>query len=70
VPELNYTHTLLAPLGGQPQIITFTLDLLLRRDFPISEVIVIHPHAAQKRLQQSLELLNAEFAGDRYLFNG
>ena len=47
MPELKYTHTLLAPLGGQPQIVTFTLDLLLRRDFPISEVIVIHPHAAQ-----------------------
>jgi CRISPR-associated protein Csx14 len=70
VPELKYTHTLLAPLGGQPQIVTFTLDLLLRRDFPISEVIVIHPHAAQKRLQHSLERLNAEFVGDCYRFDG
>lgn len=69
VPEPKYIHTLLAPMGGQPQVVTFTLDLLLRRDFPISEVIVIHPHAAQQRLQQSLDLLNAEFAGDRYLFD-
>jgi len=70
VPELKYTHTLLATLGGQPQVVTFTLDLLLRRDFPISEVIVIHPYAAQKRLQHSLERLNAEFAGDSYQFDG
>ena len=70
VPELKYTHTLLAPLGGQPQVVTFTLDLLLRHDFPISEVIVIHPHAAQKRLQLSLERLNAEFVSDRYQFDG
>ena len=70
MPEPKYTHTLLAPLGGQPQVVTFTLDLLLRRDFPISEVIVIHPHAARQRLQRSLEHLNAEFAGDRYLYDG
>src|SRR5205807_8340191 len=65
-----YTHTLLATLGGQPQVVTFTLDLLLRRELPISEVIVIHPHAAQEHLQQSLERLSAEFAGDRYQFEG
>ncbi len=70
MPEPKYIHTLLAPLGGQPQVVTFTLDLLLRRDFPISEVIVLHPHAAQPRLQHSLEHLNAEFAGDRYQFEG
>ena len=70
MPEPKYTHTLLATLGGQPQVVTFTLDLLLRRDIPISEVIVIHPHAAQEHLQQSLERLGAEFAGDRYQFEG
>jgi CRISPR-associated protein Csx14 len=70
VPEPNYSHTLLATLGGQPQVVTFTLDLLLRRDFPISEVIVIHPHAAQPRLQRSLEQISAEFTGDRYLLDG
>jgi CRISPR-associated protein Csx14 len=65
-----YTHTLLATLGGQPQVITFTLDELLRRDIPISEVIVIHPEASQRDLQHSLEYLNAEFIGDRYQVNG
>src|SRR5579859_3052985 len=56
-------------LGGQPQVVTFTLDLLLRHDFPIREVIVIHPHAAHPRLQHSLACLNAEFDGDCYRFD-
>lgn len=66
MPE--YMHTLLATLGGQPQVVTFTLDLLLKRGFPIGEVIVIHPHATQERLQRSLTCLNAEFVGDYYHF--
>ncbi len=66
----THTHTLLATLGGQPQVVTFTLDLLLRRGIPISEVIVLHPEASDTRLQHSLECLNAEFVGDHYQFNG
>ena len=66
----TYTHTLLATLGGQPQVVTFTLDLLLKRGIPISEVIVLHPEASGPRLQHSLACLNAEFVGDHYQFNG
>ncbi|WP_165423314.1 CRISPR-associated ring nuclease [Ktedonosporobacter rubrisoli] len=58
-------HVLLATLGGQPQVVTFTLDLLLDR-FPITDVIVVHPRAAQARLQHSLACLQAEFNGDYY----
>jgi CRISPR-associated protein Csx14 len=65
----GYKHTLVATLGGEPQIVTFTLDLLLQRGIPIYEVIVIHP-AASPRIQQSLARLNAEFVGDRYTFQG
>src|SRR6266568_6437909 len=65
----GYKHTLVATLGGQPQIVTFTLDLLLKRGTPIYEVIVVHP-AFSPRVQQSLERLRAEFAGDRYTFEG
>ncbi len=65
----GYKHTLVATLGGQPQIVTFTLDLLLKRGIPIYEVIVVHP-ASSPRIQQSLERLNAEFAEDRYMFEG
>jgi CRISPR-associated protein Csx14 len=65
----GYKHTLVATLGGEPQIVTFTLDLLLKRGIPIYEVIVIHP-AASPRIRESLERLHAEFIGDRYLFEG
>jgi len=66
----KYIHTLLATLGGQPQVVTFTLDLLLHRGFPISEVIVVHPQASHPRLQHSLDCLNAEFVGDQYQIDG
>lgn len=69
MPHLDAAHVLLATLGGQPQVVTFTLDLLLQRNIPIREVIVIHP-AAHPRLQQSIARLNAEFIGDRYTFEG
>src|SRR5438270_686039 len=68
--ELKYVDTLVATLGGQPQVVTFTLDLLLRRGVPISEVIVIHPHPSLQRLQDSLDHLNSEFVSDRYEFEG
>lgn len=70
MPELTYTNTLVATLGGQPQVVTFTLDLLLRHGVSIGEVIVIHPQAVQPRLRHALECLNAEFTGDRYQING
>src|SRR5437764_12165006 len=66
MPE--YVHTMVAMLGGQPQVVTFTLDLLLQRDFPISELILLHPEASDERLQHSLACLNAEFVGDLYQF--
>lgn len=66
----DYKHTLLATLGGQPQVVTFTLDLLLSRRIPITEVIVIHPQASQVRLQRSLDRLNEEFLADHYKLDG
>jgi CRISPR-associated protein Csx14 len=69
MPGLEHTHTLLATLGGQPQVVTFTLDLLLQRHIPIREVIVVHP-ASQPKLQHSIACLNAEFPGDRYQVDG
>jgi CRISPR-associated protein Csx14 len=60
-------HVLVATLGGQPQIITFTLDLLLQAGYPISKVIVVHPSAPPRsRLQHALHCLYAEFTGDYY----
>jgi CRISPR-associated protein Csx14 len=64
-----HKHILLATLGGQPQIITFTLDLLLAT-FPITDVIVLHPKASEERLQRSLTCLRLEFASDYYRTKG
>jgi len=69
MPELEHPHILLATLGGKPEIVTFTLDLLLQKHFPISEVIVIHP-ASHPRLAQAVERLSAEFVDDHYPFAG
>ena len=66
---LEPTHTLLATLGGQPQVVTFTLDLLLQRGIPIREVIVVHP-ASYGSLQHAVARLSAEFPGDRYSVTG
>jgi CRISPR-associated protein Csx14 len=63
------THVLLATLGGQPQVVTFALDLLLQRNIPIHEVIVIHP-SSHPGLQQAITCLNAEFVGDHYKTSG
>lgn len=62
----DHTHVLLATLGGQPQVVTFTLDLLLEEGFPISEVVVVHPKASHQRLKRSLTRLSEEFVGDYY----
>jgi len=60
-------HVLVATLGGQPQIITFTLDLLLQEGYPISKVIAIHPKASPgSRLQNALDILHREFTNDYY----
>lgn len=62
----DHPHVLVATLGGQPQVVTFTLDLLLEK-FPISEVIVLHPRATSpSRLYRSLLRLSDEFIGNNY----
>ncbi|MBV9713468.1 MAG: hypothetical protein JO011_21395 [Ktedonobacteraceae bacterium] len=68
--ESEYIHTLLAMVGGKPQVVTFTLDLLLQQNIPISEVNVVHLATTHNpRTERSIQLLKNEFRGDRY-FNG
>lgn len=62
----NYHQTLVASVGGQPQIVTLTLDLLLRQNINISEVIVLHPAPTDIRIQHTLSCLRTEFAYDCY----
>lgn len=59
-------NILVASLGGQPQVITFVLDLLLARDVTVSDVLVVHPSPAWRRIHRSLDRLAAEFRHDRY----
>ena len=57
---------LIATLGGQPQVVTFGLDILLARGESISDVYLIHPSSEQPRLRQALSKLLDTFAGDHY----
>jgi len=42
VKMMKKSTTLVATLGGQPQIITFTLDLLLARGEQIDQVVIVY----------------------------
>lgn len=55
---------LVAPLGGQPQVVTFALDLLLARGVAVDEVVVIY--LAGPRYRQAYRRLAEAFPGDRY----
>jgi CRISPR-associated protein Csx14 len=57
--------TFVCTLGGQPQIVTLTLDLLLARGEQIEQVIVMYL-VANPRYAQAFQRLSGEFAGDRY----
>jgi len=57
--------TLVATLGGQPQIVTFTLDLLLAQGETIDQVVIVYP-ASGLRYRESYRRLAGEFAGDLY----
>ncbi len=59
--------TVIATIGGQPQVVTFALDGLLAREVRIAEVIVLHltPRDAG-RTERALARLAAEFTGDTY----
>jgi CRISPR-associated protein Csx14 len=58
--------TMLATLGGQPQVVTFALDALLARGERIREVVVLHLGPENPRFGRALARLAAEFTGDRY----
>lgn len=56
----------IATLGGQPQIVTFALDILLAQGEEISDVYLLHPSATEPRIHAALTKLQAEFAGGHY----
>lgn len=64
--ELAHTTTLVATLGGQPQVVTFALDALLARGEPITDVYLIHLSLTNPRTRQALSRLQQEFPNDYY----
>ncbi|GBD08608.1 hypothetical protein HRbin22_00849 [Candidatus Thermoflexus japonica] len=60
--------TMIATLGGQPQVVTFALDALLERGEPIVEVVVIHFAPYDPRTRHALERLDREFPNDFYAY--
>jgi CRISPR-associated protein Csx14 len=68
--EMDYTQantaTLVATLGGQPQVVTFALDALLAQGEEITEVYLVHLTLDNLRTRQALSRLQQEFVGDRY----
>jgi CRISPR-associated protein Csx14 len=66
----DYKHIMIATLGGQPQVITLTLDLLLRRNYPINEIYVVHPRISDPRIQHAVGCLKNEFSEQRYAIDG
>lgn len=62
---MKNTSTLIALLGGQPQVVTFLLDLLLARGEVIKRVIVLYT-ASNRRYQVAFRKLADEFVADQY----
>jgi len=62
----NGRQALIASLGGQPQIVTFTLDLLLAQGEGIDQVIVVHLSPKNPRYAHALRVLAREFAHGHY----
>ncbi len=58
--------TLIATLGGQPQVVTFALDALLAQGDVIDEVYIVHLALANPHTRQAWQRLQAEFTDDYY----
>jgi CRISPR-associated protein Csx14 len=57
--------TIVATLGGQPQVVTFAVDALLQ-GYAITEVIVLHLSSADGRTAAALDRLAVEFKDGQY----
>ena len=64
--ESNRQTTLIATIGGQPQVVTFALDDLLSRGIAVTQVVLIHLPSPIVRLQVALQKVIEEIEGPRY----
>lgn len=65
-PPQSKRITLVATLGGQPQVVSFALDALLARGIEVSEVLALYLDSDDERLVRARARLATEFAGGRY----
>lgn len=63
---LSSSCTMIATLGGKPELVTLALDALLARGEAIDEVIVLHPSTADPRVHAALQTLHREFQQGAY----
>ncbi|MGB1254192.1 MAG: CRISPR-associated ring nuclease, partial [Candidatus Promineifilaceae bacterium] len=57
--------TMIASMGGQPQVVTFALDALLAQGVQVTDVIVLHLGMTPRR-KAAIRRLSAEFSNDLY----
>lgn len=60
------TATMIATLGGQPQVVTFALDALLASGEPITELIVLYLQTDDPRMRQAVQKVKREFVNGHY----
>ncbi|GIW02423.1 CRISPR-associated ring nuclease [Roseiflexus sp.] len=65
-PMTDAGATLVATLGGQPQIVTFALDALIAQGEIITDVYLIHLSLNNLRTRHALQRLQQEFLDDHY----
>ena len=58
--------TLIATVGGQPQVVTFALDSFLAKRIPITQLILIHLASDTTRVRNALHRVVSEIDGDFY----
>lgn len=58
----GHEEALVATVGIEPQVVTLTLDALLARSFPITQIWVVHPSETHPSIAASLRRLRAEQA--------
>ena len=60
------TATMVATVGGQPQVVTFALNALLAQAVPVRELILLYLSPDKPRLHNALQKVRAELGNGRY----
>jgi CRISPR-associated protein Csx14 len=55
-----FPAAMVATLGGKPQVVTFALDVLLRRGVPVERVCVVHLSSNDVRIRRAVDFLKQD----------